>query len=47
MAAPLAYFLTWTCYGTWLHGDEPGQDGDHGRDARATKAAEWRAKLAE
>ena len=19
---PLAYFLTWTCYGTWLHGDE-------------------------
>ena len=24
MAAPLAYFLTWTCYGTWLHGDERG-----------------------
>jgi putative DNA methylase len=19
---PAAYFLTWTCYGTWLHGDE-------------------------
>jgi len=24
MAAPLAYFLTWTCHGTWLHGDERG-----------------------
>ncbi len=22
--APLAYFLTWSCYGTWLHGDERG-----------------------
>ena len=22
--APLAYFLTWTCYGTWLPGDERG-----------------------
>jgi REP element-mobilizing transposase RayT len=21
MGDPLAYFLTWTCYGTWLHGD--------------------------
>jgi REP element-mobilizing transposase RayT len=21
---PLAYFITWTCYGTWLHGDERG-----------------------
>jgi REP element-mobilizing transposase RayT len=21
---PLAYFLTWTCYGTWLPGDERG-----------------------
>lgn len=19
---PLAYFLTWVCYGTWLHGDQ-------------------------
>ena len=27
---PLAYFLTWTCYGTWLHGDERGSaDRDH------------------
>ena len=21
MSEPLAYLLTWTCYGTWLHGD--------------------------
>ncbi len=24
MSAPLAYLLTWTCRGTWLHGDERG-----------------------
>ncbi len=24
MAAPLAYFLSWTCYGQRLHGDERG-----------------------
>jgi REP element-mobilizing transposase RayT len=24
MSAPLAYFLTWHTYGTWLHGDEQG-----------------------
>ncbi len=24
MSEPIAYFLTWTCYGTWLHGDERG-----------------------
>lgn len=24
MQYPLAYFLTWTCYATWLHGDERG-----------------------
>ena len=24
MSEPLAYFLTWTTYGTWLHGDERG-----------------------
>lgn len=28
--SPVAYFLTWTCYGTWLHGDERGSvDRDH------------------
>ena len=27
---PLAYFLTFTCYGTWLHGRAPGSvDRDH------------------
>ncbi|MFM9994642.1 MAG: transposase [Phycisphaerales bacterium] len=30
MAEPLAYFLTWTCHGTWLNGDERGSvDRDH------------------
>lgn len=24
MGSPLAYFLTWTCYGTWLTGDARG-----------------------
>src|SRR5438128_11461758 len=24
MSSPLAYFITFTCYGTWLHGDQPG-----------------------
>jgi len=23
-STPLGYFITWTCYGTWLHGDERG-----------------------
>jgi REP element-mobilizing transposase RayT len=29
MAEPLAYFLTWTCYGTWLHGDDRGSVDRH------------------
>lgn len=30
MTAPLAYFLTWTTYGTWLHGDSRGSvDDEH------------------
>ena len=28
MPPPLAYFLTWTCHGTWLHGDERGSVDD-------------------
>ena len=24
MSQPLAYFITFTCYGTWLHGDDRG-----------------------
>jgi REP element-mobilizing transposase RayT len=29
MIEPLAYFLTWTCYGSWLHGDERGSVDRH------------------
>jgi REP element-mobilizing transposase RayT len=30
MNEPLAYLLTWTCYGTWLHGDRRGSiDSKH------------------
>ena len=30
MSDPVGYFLTWTCYGQWLHGDERGSvDRDH------------------
>jgi REP element-mobilizing transposase RayT len=29
MAEPLAYFLTWTTYGTWLPGDERGWVDKH------------------
>ncbi len=30
MSTPLAYFITFTCYGTWLHGDERGSvDREH------------------
>src|SRR5262249_52942891 len=30
MDVPLAYFITFTCYGTWLHGDERGSvDDEH------------------
>src|SRR5205085_7730420 len=29
---PLAYLITFRCYGTWLHGDERGSvDRDHNR----------------
>ncbi len=28
MGTPLAYFLTFTCYGTWLHGDDRGSVDD-------------------
>ncbi|MFH1108023.1 MAG: hypothetical protein V1790_02330 [Planctomycetota bacterium] len=31
MSDPLAYLLTWTCYGTWLHGDDRGSVDDEHR----------------
>jgi len=36
MGEPIAYFLTWTCYGTWLHGDPRGSvDRDHNQYGEA------------
>ncbi len=29
MSNPRAFLLTWTTYGTWLHGDERGSADDH------------------
>src|SRR5258707_4270031 len=44
MADPLAYFLTWTTYGTWLPGDERGWVEKPGQfrppDAERKKSAE-------
>jgi REP element-mobilizing transposase RayT len=43
MAVPLAYLITFTCYGTWLHGDERGSVDDqhnvHGEPVLPTNAA--------
>jgi hypothetical protein len=49
MEEPLAYFLTWTTYGTWLPGDERGWFAKPGQfrfpDAKTKEAAE--SKLSE
>lgn len=49
MGRPLAYFLTWTCYGTWLHGDERGSvDAEHNEYRtpvlEANAGREWEAQ---
>lgn len=33
---PLAYLITFRCYGTWLHGDERGSVDRHGRNIYGT-----------
>src|SRR5678815_2064494 len=49
MAEPLAYFLTWTTYGTWLPGDKRGWVKRPGSFEEANPQLErWsRSKLAE
>lgn len=43
MSNPLAYFITWSCYGQRLHGDERGTvDRDNNRVGRAFIAADAR-----
>ncbi|QKK07967.1 MAG: hypothetical protein HND58_07110 [Planctomycetota bacterium] len=51
---PLAYFLTWTTYGTWLHGDQRGSVDDAHNvfghpvlEAQPHRAARTREGLAE
>ena len=39
---PLAYFITWTCYGTWLPGDERGWTKWHkGMQFARPKLCDW------
>lgn len=49
MADPLAYFLTWTTYGTWLPGDERGWVERPGqfRPPDASRQADARSLLTE
>jgi REP element-mobilizing transposase RayT len=46
---PLAYYLTWTCYGTWLPGDERGWAEKPGefREPDAAREAAAREKMTE
>src|ERR671935_1584540 len=41
MAEPLAYFLTWTTYGTWLPGDERGWVAKPGQ----IQPGDWQTEL--
>src|SRR6516225_9851698 len=45
---PLAYFITWTCYGSWLHGRAPGSvDAEHNRfgDPVLPPDPEWETEM--
>lgn len=46
---PLAYFITWNCYGTWLPGDQRGWTKWHkGEQVPAPKLVDWvRRRLTE
>ncbi len=44
MSAPIAYFLTWTTYGTWLQGDHRGSVDDEHRTYGAPFAPPGRAR---
>jgi REP element-mobilizing transposase RayT len=47
MREPLAYLLTWTVHGTWLHGDERGSVARdaQGRAKRVTPSAAVEARV--
>jgi transposase IS200 family protein len=42
---PLAYFLTWTAYGTWLPGDDRGWVKRHGRFEEPNRGLERHAEI--
>jgi len=42
---PLAYFLTWTTYGSWLPGDERGWTKRHGKFEQANRSLERHAEM--
>ena len=44
MAAPLAYFLTWRTYGSWLHGDERSSVDAHHNIPGTPRVAPDRAR---
>ncbi len=45
MAEPVAYFITFTCYGHWLHGDERGSaDDEHNLPGAPYLAADAQQK---
>ena len=48
MKYPLAWFLTWTTYGTWLHGDARGSHiGSHPLPPNPELEASMRAEMTE
>lgn len=42
---PIAYFITWTTYGSWLHGDDRGSVDDHHNQYGTSYAEPDRARL--
>jgi len=46
MKFPLAFLLTWTTYGTWLHGDERGSFNAYGNFIPATSILRAKAVAA-
>jgi len=47
MREPVGFFITWTCYGCWLHGDERGSvDDQHNVFGTPILPKQYRRKIA-